>query len=317
MTLFKRVFNSHTTCKALEQECLHQADDPESELMFDDEIVTGIAIDVGDQAADIPVNYDGQVGALDSPIDLPETAVQPDIVFNPRDLLPQELGPKPVVDQRMAEHAAKAQREIARSQELRRVGHKAAPMLSDEEIAKQAPQEHPAQNDEAAITAPNLAPDRSGRTARRVRTRMLGFDQDLETSADPFEKQKPETTTIAQKYPVGWMVVVAGPGKGNSFAIFNGVSTIGRGVDQTVALDFGDSSVSREKHAAIAYDDESKCFFLGQGGKSNIVRLNNRPVLSTEDLSDGDTVRIGETTLRFVALCGAAFTWGMSCNDET
>jgi pSer/pThr/pTyr-binding forkhead associated (FHA) protein len=112
------------------------------------------------------------------------------------------------------------------------------------------------------------------------------------------------------------MVVVAGPGKGHSFAIFNGVSTIGRGTNQSVVLDFGDTSISREKHAAVAYDDEQNSFFLGHGGKSNIVRLNGRPVLSTEDLSHGDSVRIGETTLRFVALCGADFTWRTSGNDD-
>ena len=73
--------------------------------------------------------------------------------------------------------------------------------------------------------------------------------------------------------------------------------------------DFGDTSISRNNHAAVAYDDEQGKFFLGHGGKSNLVRLNGRPVLSTEEMSNGDQIRIGETTLKFVALCGEEFTW--------
>ncbi|NNL18463.1 MAG: FHA domain-containing protein, partial [Boseongicola sp.] len=80
-------------------------------------------------------------------------------------------------------------------------------------------------------------------------------------------------------------------------------------------LDFGDTSISRNNHAAVAYDDEQGKFFLGHGGKSNLVRLNGKPVLSTEELADGDMVRIGETTLKFVALCGEDFTWA-STEDE-
>lgn len=158
---------------------------------------------------------------------------------------------------------------------------------------------------------------RPGRSARRVRTRMLGFDPGLGDNRDPFEADTPTGGTPAQTYPVGWMVVVEGPGAGNAFALYNGVSTIGRGEDQTITLDFGDTSISREKHAAVAYDNEQNSFFLGHGGKSNIVRLNERPVLSTEDLNHGDTVRIGETTLRFVALCGAGFAWGPQSHDRS
>ena len=91
--------------------------------------------------------------------------------------------------------------------------------------------------------------------------------------------------------------------------IGNGVAQIGRGEGQSVRLDFGDNSISRENHAAIAYDPEQRKFYLGHGGKANLVRLNNRPVLSTEELENGNLIRIGETTIRFVALCGSGFDW--------
>ena len=103
--------------------------------------------------------------------------------------------------------------------------------------------------------------------------------------------------------------MTTGPGRGSAFTLFNGVSKIGRAEDQTVALDFGDNSISRDNHAAIAFDSETRKFFLGHGGKSNIVRLNDKPVLSTEEIMNGDTIRIGETTLTFVSFCGADFSW--------
>jgi len=109
--------------------------------------------------------------------------------------------------------------------------------------------------------------------------------------------------------PVGWLAVVDGPGRGTTFELKEGVSTIGRGADQTVRLDLGDPSVSRDTHAAIAYHAAGRRFFVGHAGKANLVRLNGRPVLSTEPLSAGDTIRIGRTMLRFVPLCGPDFAW--------
>lgn len=144
--------------------------------------------------------------------------------------------------------------------------------------------------------------------AARVKTRIIGFHSGSAES-DVFGARQAAPSAVAQ-FPAGWLVVVDGPGRGASFAIGAGVSTIGRGADQTVCLDFGDTSVSRENHASVAYDDEQNRFFVGHGGKSNIVRRNGNPVLATEELTHADLIRIGKTTLRFVALCGPDFTWG-------
>lgn len=142
----------------------------------------------------------------------------------------------------------------------------------------------------------------------RAKTRILGFHAgDLD--GDVFAVPK-AASAEAGHFPAGWIVVVDGPGRGASFTVCAGVSTVGRDAGQSICLDFGDMSVSRENHASIAYDDEQNKFFIGHGGKSNIVRRNGNPVLATEELADGDQIRIGKTTLRFVALCGSDFTWG-------
>jgi hypothetical protein len=150
---------------------------------------------------------------------------------------------------------------------------------------------------------------RGGRRVGRVKTRLLGFDHGQGLTVDPIEAAKAAVPAGQCRFPMGWIVVTHGPGRGAFFPVFNGVSQIGRGEDQAIRLDFGDSSISRSNHAAIAYDDESNGFYLGHGGKTNIVRLNDRPVISTEPMQHHDQIRIGETTLMFVALCAEGFRW--------
>ena len=155
------------------------------------------------------------------------------------------------------------------------------------------------------------------RRVGRVKTRLLGFHRaDEDALPDPFADAAPETRPGLPSFPVGWMIVTAGPGRGAAFELHAGASRIGRGEDQTIRLDFGDTAISRDNHAAVAYDDESRRFFVGHGGKSNLVRLNDVPVLATEPLADGDLIRIGETTLRFIALCGPEFSWSAGQGDH-
>jgi hypothetical protein len=161
----------------------------------------------------------------------------------------------------------------------------------------------------ATVPAPS-AVEAPRRATSRARTTFLGFDRSGARTEDVFSKEAAgRANTNRSEFPFGWVVVIDGPGRGTSFAIQDGVSQIGRGDDQMVQLDFGDMGISRTNHAAIAFDDEAQQFLLGHGGKANIVRLNGRPVLSTEPLKHGDTIRIGETTLRFIAFCGEDFVW--------
>ncbi len=163
---------------------------------------------------------------------------------------------------------------------------------------------------------PDLPQPTLGR-GRRVKTRLLGFEHSSDSSLNPLAAVAATLPEHSQAgFPVGWIVVVGGPGRGNFFTLYNGVSQIGRGKAQAIKLDYGDNSISRSNHAAIAYDHERKKFYLGHGGKTNLVRLNNAPVLSTEELSTGDLINIGETVLRFVSNCGEEFDWGLTGEEH-
>lgn len=162
------------------------------------------------------------------------------------------------------------------------------------------------------VASPEAAPRKA---AGRVKTRLLGF-QAKSDAGDVFAG-KAATGAGPVRFPVGWLVITRGPGFGHSFSLLSGVSKIGRGDNQAVQLDFGDTAISRDNHAAVAFDEELNQFFLGHGGKSNVVRLNGKPVLSTEELYDGDEIRIGETTLKFIALCSDEFTWSENLGDDS
>ncbi len=186
------------------------------------------------------------------------------------------------------------------------------------------------EGDDGSTALPNTAPvlptpspalasaaaARSQARSRRTKTRLIGFEKSDGDVVDLFNDAPKVVATQRAKFPVGWIVVAEGPGRGESFALMAGMNPIGRGEDQAIQLDFGDNAISRSNHAAIVYDPDGKEFLLGHGGKSNIVRLNDKPVISNETLKTGDVIRIGETVLRFVALCDKSFNWSNGATGE-
>lgn len=152
---------------------------------------------------------------------------------------------------------------------------------------------------------------------RRMQTRLIGFETGDGELTETFSDAAPISGTEATlRYPVGWLVIVRGPGRGFGFGLSTGMAQIGRGDDQAVRLDFGDTAISRYNHAAIVFDPSTRGFLLGHGGKANIVRLNGRPVVSNEEMVDGDEITIGETTLRLRAFCGPDFSWDDEADQD-
>ncbi|WP_170341639.1 FHA domain-containing protein [Ruegeria arenilitoris] len=164
---------------------------------------------------------------------------------------------------------------------------------------------------EEAEASPDATEAPASDRRSRVKTTFLGFErpdthvQELIETTEPVAK----TETAGATFPVGWLAVTSGPGRGSSITLTEGLMQIGRNDDQAIQLDFGDTGISRSNHAVIAYDPEDRKCYLGHGGKANLVRLNGKPVLSTVPLSSGDLIRISETSLRFVAFCDENFDW--------
>jgi hypothetical protein len=109
---------------------------------------------------------------------------------------------------------------------------------------------------------------------------------------------------------VGWLVVIDGPGAGKSVTLGMGMNTIGRDSGNRVILDFGDTQISRIKHATVTYDPRGRKFFIQHGDSSNLTYVGELPVLSPVELKSGEIIRLGDTSvLKFIPLCGDDFNW--------
>ncbi len=189
--------------------------------------------------------------------------------------------------------------------------------LRDELAAPAAPPHAPAAVSPNAPTAaaPTLPP---ADLAARSRTRLMGSTPlppagDLK-GVSALRPATPKTQFVRSEdietEPVaGWVVVVKGPGRGGFRPVYVGMNSVGRDPGQRISLSFGDESISREEHAYITYDEEQRRFYVQHGGKANLVRLGNKPVLVPTELKPNDLIRVGRTTLRFFSFCGPDFSW--------
>jgi len=115
------------------------------------------------------------------------------------------------------------------------------------------------------------------------------------------------TQAALSSLAVGWLVVIAGPGKGAVLALGYGVNDIGRGAGARIRLDFGDTTIAFENQAAIIYTTSSRHFYLQSVAAE--TWLNGHPVQESVALKGGETLQVGQTRLRFAPLCGLDFDW--------
>ena len=108
---------------------------------------------------------------------------------------------------------------------------------------------------------------------------------------------------------VGWLVIIEGPGRGNSLKLGFGMNAIGRAPDERVSVDFGDTEISRKSHATLTYDPRGRKFYLQHGDGTNLTYLGDNPVLQPAELKGGEIIGIGNTRFAFVSFCGPNFDW--------
>ncbi len=115
-------------------------------------------------------------------------------------------------------------------------------------------------------------------------------------------------SSISYEPVVGWLVCIKGKEYGKSFELKSNKNYIGRSPDSDIALS-GDVSVSRHRHAIIIFDSVSNVFIGLPGEAKELWYLNNKVVLTSQELKAGDILTIGATRLLFVPLCGEGFSW--------
>ena len=141
-----------------------------------------------------------------------------------------------------------------------------------------------------------------------------GVDQEPDVSTTRILCGDSEDAAPADKQPLndpisGFLAVISGPGRGSVSMLRYGKNSIGRDASQAIALDHGDSRISRENHCTVTYDPVTRKFYLQQGDGDKLTYLEGEPVLVPTQLAAGNQIRVGDTGLRFVPLCGKDFDW--------
>lgn len=109
--------------------------------------------------------------------------------------------------------------------------------------------------------------------------------------------------------PAGWLVVVHGPGKGRAVQVGIGANQIGSDPNQRIPVDFGDAAISRESHALLVYDPNSRQFFINHGSGKNLTYVNGELIMTPTELQAHSEIQLGDTVFRFLPLCGEQFDW--------
>ena len=150
---------------------------------------------------------------------------------------------------------------------------------------------------------------REGDKDPKTRIYRPGRTERGEPTAAPDAGTQADQSSAMDDPPVGWLVVVKGPGQGRFVALGNGSNSIGRDESERVRIDFGDETISRRGHSTITYDPRGKKFYLQHGAGKNLTYLEGAPVLSPTELPGFSHITIGNSELLFVPLSCEQFDW--------
>lgn len=107
---------------------------------------------------------------------------------------------------------------------------------------------------------------------------------------------------------VGWLVCTEGPARGRDFRLHVAKNFVGREKTMDVCIE-GDPEVSRERHAEVIFEPQTKAFWLKPGDSSGLVYLNGAIQFSPVPLNPRDIITLGKSKLMLVPLVGADFDW--------
>lgn len=111
------------------------------------------------------------------------------------------------------------------------------------------------------------------------------------------------------KEPVtGWLVCIHGAEKGKDYKLAAKINSIGRSETMDVCIK-GDTAISRENHARLAYDGKHNCFHLIPAESVNSIYVNDEPVYVPVKLKKDDIIELGESKFRFIPFCDDVFRW--------
>ena len=107
---------------------------------------------------------------------------------------------------------------------------------------------------------------------------------------------------------VGWLVCIEGPDRGRDYRIRSENNFIGRDASMDISVP-GDDTISRQKHASIAFDPSQQTFWLLPGDARGLCYVNEKMAMSPVQLAARDVIRLGKTRLMLVPFVDSSFAW--------
>lgn len=129
----------------------------------------------------------------------------------------------------------------------------------------------------------------------------------INTEPPGSRSEKDRTAALLGK-TVGWLVCIEGAIPGENYTLWEGDNYIGRAASMDVPL-LHESTVSRERHAAIHYEPADNSYQLHSLGHPDQTFCNGKAVTDRKTLRDRDIITLGDCSLLFVALCNSSFHW--------
>lgn len=154
------------------------------------------------------------------------------------------------------------------------------------------------------LSCPHCSNQMIGETGRN----NTGKEQGQISTEPPGSRSGEQKTAALLGKTVGWLVCIEGAIPGENFTLREGDNYIGRAASMEVSLLY-ESTVSRERHAAIHYEPADNSYQLHSLRHPDQTFCNGKAVTNRKTLRDRDIITLGNCSLLFVALCNSSFRW--------
>lgn len=125
---------------------------------------------------------------------------------------------------------------------------------------------------------------------------MFGAEQgEIDTNV-PEDSVQEKYERVARRKSVGMLICIKGQMIGEGFCLKEGENAIGRSSNMDIAL-VNEMTISRNHHASIVYDQESKSYTLYAKANKSQVQCNGVEVEDSQIIKDRDVIEIGACEL--------------------
>lgn len=165
-------------------------------------------------------------------------------------------------------------------------------------------------DNEATRVAPRAQDEVSN---EEVPTRLLRRSSDktkvFKRASDGETRVLRQSTERLSSPVVGWLIVVSGSSRGQTVELHSGDNTVVQHPELEDLITLKQDQESSNVLGTVSYDPTIRQFTIDSVLSGPAPSLNGAEVTLPLQLSDGDSIRLGSTDVRFKALCGPEFDW--------